>query len=216
MTGYYKFLRPGRVSPFARFRWPEPGTWVDVAEIDPCRSGVHACRTGDLPYWLDEELWRVELDGPVVETAVKVVAGRGRLVRRVDAWSAATAHEFGLACVGRLTGHAAEELRSAALDDAAADLTAAGSLEDVKSAAERAVSAAGAADRVAAERVGSYLIYAIDTLESAAGVSYIAAKAAGRLEGGTDRERAWQAAWLDERLGLSRRPSLLSFLRRRR
>jgi hypothetical protein len=89
----YKVLAPGRVSPFTRFAWPE-GEWIEVESVEPCRSGIHACRVADLPYWLGAELWEIELDGDVVEQERKVVAPRGRLTRRIDGWGAALADEF--------------------------------------------------------------------------------------------------------------------------
>src|SRR5206468_5119819 len=72
----YKFLAPGSVGPFTGYRW-EPGRWVEVHALDPCRRGIHACRVRDLPIWLDAELWEIELDGGIVEQDRKVVAGRG-------------------------------------------------------------------------------------------------------------------------------------------
>ena len=86
----YKFLRADGTGVFTGFRWPQPGwirpgEWVD-APADPCRSGVHACRAGDLPYWAGRVLYEIELDGEVVEHPTKVVAERGRLLKRVKAW----------------------------------------------------------------------------------------------------------------------------------
>lgn len=96
----YKFLAAGAVAPFTGFQWSE-GEWVEADAADPCRRGVHACRTRDLPIWLDDELWEVELDGEVVEQERKVVAARGRLTRRIDGWSAETAVAFGRFCARR-------------------------------------------------------------------------------------------------------------------
>jgi hypothetical protein len=96
----YKFLAAGAVGPFSGYRW-RPGEWVEATAADPCRQGVHACRTRDLPIWLDDELWEVEIDGPVVEQARKLVARRGRLARRIDAWTKDVAHEFGRSCAHR-------------------------------------------------------------------------------------------------------------------
>ena len=85
----YKFLRADGTGAFTRFAWPlpdeGPGAWVE-GEPDPCRGGIHACRLGDLPYWAGRVLYESELDGAVVEHHTKVVAGRGRLLRRIDAW----------------------------------------------------------------------------------------------------------------------------------
>jgi hypothetical protein len=85
----YKFLRADATAPFTRFRWPlpngGPGPWIE-ATIDPCRSGIHACRAEDLPLWLGHVLYEVELGGDVVPEPTKLVASRARLLRRVDAW----------------------------------------------------------------------------------------------------------------------------------
>jgi len=96
----YKFLEAGAVSPFAGFRWPLD-EWVDAAGADPCRRGIHACRIRDLPFWLNDELWEIELDGDIVEQERKVVAPRGRLVRRVDGWNRDVLHEFGSSVLAR-------------------------------------------------------------------------------------------------------------------
>jgi hypothetical protein len=96
----YKFLATGRVAPFTGFRW-EPGVWVDSATAERCEAGVHACRVQDLPIWLDDELWEIELAGDVAAGERKVVATRGRLTGQVDLWSPALAHEFGRLCVQR-------------------------------------------------------------------------------------------------------------------
>jgi hypothetical protein len=85
----YKFLRADGTGAFTRFAWPlpdgAPGAWVET-DPDPCRSGIHACRLGDLPYWTGRVLYEIELDGDVIEHKSKVVAPRGRLLRRIDGW----------------------------------------------------------------------------------------------------------------------------------
>lgn len=101
----YKFLRPDGSTAFSQFRWPlpeaAPGAWVE-APIDPCRSGVHACRTADLPYWVGPSLYEIELDGDTVITeATKVVASRGRLLRRISAWEDGVADAYTLMCAER-------------------------------------------------------------------------------------------------------------------
>ena len=85
----YKFLRADGTSVFTGFRWPlpngAPGDWVD-ARVEPCRSGIHACRTADLPLWVGRTLYEVELAGDIVEGPAKLIAPRGRLLRRIDPW----------------------------------------------------------------------------------------------------------------------------------
>ena len=85
----YKFLRSDASSAFTGFRWAVPnggpGPWVE-SEIDPCRSGIHACRPEHLPLWTGQTLYEVELGGEIVEQGTKVIASRGRLIRRLGAW----------------------------------------------------------------------------------------------------------------------------------
>jgi hypothetical protein len=85
----YKVLRADATSLFTGFRWPlpdaSPGAWIEAA-VEPCRSGIHACRTTDLPYWLSDSLYEIELAGDIVAQDDKVVAARGRLLRKLTAW----------------------------------------------------------------------------------------------------------------------------------
>ena len=100
----YKFLTADALGTFSRFPWPlpngGPGDWVE-SEVEPCRAGIHACRRGDLPYWLAPALFEIELEAPIAEGTIKVVASRGRLVRRIDAWDDATRAAFGEMCLAR-------------------------------------------------------------------------------------------------------------------
>jgi hypothetical protein len=107
----HKFLRADGTSPFMRFRWELPGEgpggWVE-GPADPCRSGVHACRHGDLPYWAGEALFEIELEGEVVASARKVVAPRGRLLRRLDEWEREVRQAYQEMCAERAHLLAAE------------------------------------------------------------------------------------------------------------
>jgi hypothetical protein len=100
----YKFLAGDGTGIFSRFAWPLPngrvGAWVE-APLDPCRSGVHACGVSELPYWLGPMLYEIELDGDVVRHGMKLVAPRGRLVRRIDAWNEETREEYSQMCIAR-------------------------------------------------------------------------------------------------------------------
>lgn len=100
----YKFLTADGLGLFSRFAWPVPnggpGAWVE-SEVDPCRAGIHACRAVDLPFWIAPTLYEIELDGRVTEQTTKVVAPRGRLVRRIDAWDAEARDDWGRMCVAR-------------------------------------------------------------------------------------------------------------------
>ena len=101
----YKFLTADGLGVFSRFAWPlpddGPGAWVE-SEVEPCRAGIHACRAGDLPYWLAAGLFEIELDGTVEELATKIAAPRGRLMRQISAWNESTREEYGHMCLSRV------------------------------------------------------------------------------------------------------------------
>jgi len=100
----YKFLVVEGLGVFSHFRWPlpngGPGAWVESDAVT-CRSGVHACRAADLPYWLAPRLYEIELEGPIDEQPLKVVAPRGRLIRRIDAWNDEARSEYSQMCIRR-------------------------------------------------------------------------------------------------------------------
>jgi hypothetical protein len=100
----YKFLRADGTSLFTSYRWPlpngGPGQWVE-APVEPCRSGIHACRTAALPFWVARALYEIELDGEVVEQRTKLVARRGRLLRRIEAWDDALRDAYTRMCADR-------------------------------------------------------------------------------------------------------------------
>jgi hypothetical protein len=178
----YKFLQAGSVGRFSGRAWPPPGAWLSAgAEIDLCRSGVHACRASDLPYWLDDELWRVELAGDLTQAEQLVVATRARLLERVAGWSPDTAERFAAACAERAQGYA-------------------------RLALERHRPTAPAAAAAAASSAGHAQLYADAraSISFAAFAAYSAAVAAGHLDPheGALRERERQAAWLVDACGL--------------
>ena len=151
----YKFLKAGAIGPFSGLPWA-PDEWVEASgELDLGRNGVHACTASALPYWIADELWRIELDGDVVEAEGVVVARRGRLTEHVSGWNADALHASG-----------------------------------------REDTTARAAD---ARRYAGQPISAVNV----ACCSYIGARAADEAgPAGWDRERAWQATWLADRLRL--------------
>jgi hypothetical protein len=73
-----------------------------------CRSGVHACRVADLPLWLGRELYAIELAGDVAEERTKLVAPRGRLLRRIGAWDDAARAAYVTDCEARAHALAAD------------------------------------------------------------------------------------------------------------
>ena len=100
----HKFLRSARIGPFSQFQWPEPGVWVRAPrDLVACQRGIHACRPSDLPWWLADELWEIELGGPVQPDEHKIIAPAGRLRAQIEAWTPACSGLRGrlrMACAG--------------------------------------------------------------------------------------------------------------------
>ena len=116
-----KFLRPGRLAPFTGVTWPPPGHWLASATPpDLCRAGVHALLPDALATWTTEELWRVELDDARELAPGIMVAWRGRLLGRVEAWNDQTARDFARACATHVRDHASGRAAEYAADAAAA------------------------------------------------------------------------------------------------
>lgn len=205
----YKFLGNGRRGVFSGFEWPER-EWVEAdGAPETCVIGIHACRAEHLAYWVLEELWEVELAGDVVETALKVVARRGRLRGRVDTWDEGARADFMVEGVRRTARYAALELREAGFEQEALGLDA-DEPDALVAAAEAAQAAAAeAGERDAADLAG----YVADAAAYAAaghvvGPAYIAAHAAElHAPVGVDTpfaaERVSQGLWLARRLGLT-------------
>jgi hypothetical protein len=161
----YKFLRDGELAPFTGFSWPV-GEWVEAKSVDLCRAGIHACRPRDLPFWIGRHLWEIELAGEIVERERKIVAERGRLVRRLDDWTPRLLDEF----VDDLLRRTRRRFGGVAV--------VGGYVADIERfRAQRRVGLAAFAAARAAEWYGGPLAY--------------------------DEERARQARWLGERLGLA-------------
>ncbi|WP_239381737.1 hypothetical protein [Frankia sp. CIT1] len=214
---YYKFLRPAGTGPFTGYPWGATrGRWVQASPAMPCKAGIHACRVEDLPYWLTEELWRIDLDEPLIIGANKVVARRGRLGMRVAEWTGETAREFSVACVCRVAHHAGAELRDAGLPSLAEDIEAAAAAfaqagrGDVLDAPARAGAEAPVREPGStANLLSAYVIDALESLDAdpPAAVAYIGARAANQRSAVMESdpyvtERRWQALWLATRLGL--------------
>jgi hypothetical protein len=201
----YKFLKHGGVSPFAGFTWDvseegKPGAWQEVEGLlAMCENGIHACRPEHLPYWLDDELWMVEVAGIAVEDDHKLVARRARLVRRIDGWTPRTARAFARACTLRAREHAAQALRRGGRDSEAAQLMGCRSFARIRSVG------------LVLEDVGPACGYAADVGEvgvlpglhalAADMAAYTAAVGANEADAYA-AERAWQARWLVRALGL--------------
>jgi hypothetical protein len=204
---YWKFLRAGRTGVFTGFAWPAPGRWVHSSPPAPCVNGVHACRATDLPYWLAEELWTIELAGTVVTGEHKVTATSGRLLAQVETWPGLV-HQLSRACLERTVHHACQDLRAAGLSEAADELF--GHLDRPDQLGAVAGRCAQIATQSGRRRIATMCGYVEDAVEGltaypVASLAYIAARAAqhSRTACAVDpytAEREWQAQWLHDRL----------------
>jgi hypothetical protein len=198
----YKFLRSGRIGPFSAFQWPEPGIWVRAPRnLVACQRGIHACRPSDLPWWLADELWEIELEGDLQRDQHKIIAPAGRLRSRIDDWTPACAQAYADACAWRAQERAVEALNRAGYRHEAHQLAACPTLDDVL-AATRKLAGDIAETRVSLTIAGDGAFRALTGAPPTS--AYIAAHAAMRLDGaaGYAAERTWQAHWLVDRLGL--------------
>lgn len=206
----YKFLRAGRVGPFSGVTWPVPGEWLHAGGgARACERRVHGCRVGDLPEWIDHELWRIELDGDVALDCGKLVAGRGRLVERIAPWDAELMAAYAEVCSMRardcaLTVLAADSPGHAALaacadaEQLAAAVTVLGPLD------ARDERAAGYAGDAARHVIGARSDPPTAPVHAAVN-GFVAAHAAAFAQddvSAVERERAWQSDWIARRLAL--------------
>jgi len=203
----FKFLDAERRAPFTGARWT-PGDWVEEAAARPCRQGVHACAPPDLSHWLAASLWEIELDGEIVESRHKLVATRGRLVRRIDDYDAAVRE---LAEVGawRSRDRGMATLRAegaAALADRVAAVTTLEALATLGADTDDSTFAGGAV--ALAADVARFALHgnrAQSPFVAACSAGHAAAGPGGGqsdYDAGYATERAFQSGWLMQRLGL--------------
>jgi hypothetical protein len=202
----YKFLEEDGTSIWSATPWPPPsangpGTWVDSLEVRPCRAGVHACRLEDLAYWMRPTMWEIELDGDVAEFRHKIVAPRGRLVRRIGEYPAAV-RELCSVATWRTRDRAVTALRAEGRDQLADRLDECATL-----AALEGVGVDAANDN---SRGLQAALMAVDSARVAAGgpvgvspffASCSAGYQADDFDAGFSAERRFQSDWLGERLG---------------
>jgi hypothetical protein len=165
---------------FTGWGWPlpsgqTPGEWVCAeGAVRLCVNGIHASTADQLPQWLGDEIWEIELDGEIVHTEPALVAARGRLIRPLAGWDERARRAFCEDCAGRA--------RSIADRNPAAAEVYTGKIEPFST-------------RGMAAAVGYWT--ALVTGEAAAG-----RRDGPEYDGAFVGERAAQAAWLRRELGL--------------
>ena len=207
---FYRFLAAGAMGPFSGRRWPTPiggpAAWVVAGDaIADGPDGSRVCGVAQLPYWIADELWRVEVDGALTESATDVTAPRVRLVERVVGWNGDAGRDWATTSVWRGRDALAARLAADGHLDEAAQLHATMTLAPLSELATRQETAlANEINTELADQLG-VLGEAADEAEHAWVATALQSSmvaVAGWSPAGQLAERAWQAAWLAERLGL--------------
>jgi hypothetical protein len=226
----YKFLAAGRFATFSGVSWPEPGTWLDAGgELERCSSGIHALRAEALLGWIDDELWTCELGGAIEDDGDVLVAERGRLVDRIQAWNEVSAYGFARDCATRGRRLVVEALRGGGHEEGARELenldaeSFAATASDVAArlpsgAASLVMMAADTTALAEERRVAQREPHLRSHLEAvaasrstygtiAANVAFVVSRSTASLhpdgyETGFSAERAWQLDQLLDRVGL--------------
>jgi hypothetical protein len=210
----YVFLKQHVADPFGNIEWVAP-TGSEAQWVSSSRGGaipIHACRVADLPYWLNDELWEVELREPVVDLAHGVTSQAARLVRQVPNWSAQHAISFADVAVR----HARDMIAEATTRDVAKLLRALDTIELLATLAKLGDSAVtdlnreglGAVIRMLGESADDLRLGqpALAVHEAAVAVGMLAAGGTNGdphvFEAGMRKERQWQATKLYETLEL--------------
>jgi hypothetical protein len=163
----------------------------------------------DLPFWLHEELYTVDVDGPVVEYQSFVLARRARLVR-LAAWDRRAASRFSRFCARRVRDLTAESLARSGRHDAAQRLLGCTTMEDMQRTAGELIATGSAPEDAVAGYLADAVTFAGGVEEgsgwasAAATTAFIAAATAhataGEARGPSARtdERLRQASWLKD------------------
>ena len=200
----WKFLERGRVAPFGGHVWPAPGSSAQGAWVRPAGGEVFACRTSDLPWWINAELWEVELEAPIRTLSTQIAGRRGRLLRRMVDWDEVALRAYGVACAERARDVAVSLfLRDGRADDAEALRRARSPLELCRVAQGLATDAKTQATNMVGYLAAAAVRAAGGAAAAAARHAADAAVAADGTPGVLERELEWQARWIVERAGLA-------------
>jgi hypothetical protein len=172
--------------------------------VRPTLGEVFACRVPDLPWWLADELWEVQLEEPLRELDTQVASTAGRLVRRVEPWDEAAVLDYGIACAHRARALAVAALRQ---DGRVEEAEALAGAEGIVQLARLAGQLAGEARIRKSANLAGYVAESATRASqgAAAAAASIAANAAVMAQGNPtafELEREWQSRWIAQRTGL--------------
>jgi hypothetical protein len=205
----YAFLDATATDALSGARWPVPGDAGPGAWLES--GAARGCTAGQLLWWLDRDLWEVELAGEVQARGRGLVAERGRLLAPVASWTPEVARALLVDCALRARDRAVDALGSDGHHAEAAALASAGDLESIAEAAAAASSADGDGALLAGY-TADLIRFSTSMSDPARGAAIAARVASHTLAGGDERapgydeayavERRRQAQWLRSRLGL--------------
>ena len=199
----WKFLECGRVAPFGGHVWPAPGIGGPGPWIQPSGGEVFACRISDLPWWVNAELWEVELEAPIRVLPTQIAGRRGRLLRRMVGWTNVALRAYGVACAERARDLAVSLfLREGRSADAGSLRQTRNPLELCRVAQGLATDATTPVTTMAGYLGASAFRAAEGSAAAAARHAADAAMAADGTPGVLEREIEWQARWIAECAGL--------------
>jgi hypothetical protein len=165
-----------------------PGEWMPEieGELKPCRNGYHVVTLEQLPDWLGERIFEVEVGDEIVHADGKSVVRTCRLTRECTGWNERTARLFACDCAERVlylfeARYPGDGRPRKAIEIARRYADGKAAVEELAAARDAACAAAEAARDVAGDAA---LAAAGDAALAAAGA---AARAAARA--------AWAAAW---------------------
>lgn len=199
---YYKVLKSDRTPYHGGTGTWTPKRWRRVrGALVACENAIHACRRGDLLYWLGPAIWTFEFAEEPIVRENKVYGRTGRILEQVKTWNSRTARLFACDCAERVM-HFSPDPRVAACISTArrfANGEATGAELAAARAAAEAAAEVGAGD--AAWAAVCAAVWAAVVATTGAGVwaaardtAWAAADAAARgvAWAARDVERVWQ------------------------
>src|SRR5262249_6384417 len=201
----WKFLERGRVAPFGGHVWPAPGDGAPGDWIQPPGGEVFACRSSDLPWWINAELWEVELEPPIRILSTQVAGRRGRLLRRMVGWDDVALRASGVACAERARDLAVSILLHEGRTADADALRQTRTPLELYRVAQRLATDAATPGTTMVGYVAAAAFRAAEGAGAAAARHSSDARGMGGGAGGAlEREIDWQARWIVDHAGLAR------------
>ena len=163
MNATYKTLTANHKGPYSGFDYTpylpkhgKPGKWLpSVSRLEMCERGYHTTDAQHLVFWLEVEVYEVEVRGEILEGDDKCAAQQIRLVRKVENWNERTARLFACDCAEHVQhiwrkGYPDDNRPQAAIDTARKFANGEATAEEMAAAWAAAWAAAGDAARAAA------------------------------------------------------------------